>query len=162
MASIENAWIPTSEVKPGEEVPVKVFLRPYRGARLQRTFKLKIPAGLPRGEHRILLSDADTLNRMQNAAGFMNRFIDLPQVVSLINQERTNDKLYVSLVEARPTVYYDDKTLPSLPASVLNVMQTGRSASRPLVSSGESALEQMAIPFDYVINGSYALKVTVK
>jgi hypothetical protein len=162
VARIENAWIPSNEVAPGEEVPVKVFLRPYRGPRIERTFGLRIPAGLARGEHRILLSDAETLNRIESAAGFMNRFIDLPQIVSLINQERGNDKLYVSLVEPRPTVYYDDKTLPSLPASVLNVMQTGRSASRPLVSSGESALEQMAIPFDYVINGSYALKVTVK
>ncbi len=162
IASIENAWIPSNEVAPGEEVSVKVFLRPYRGPRIERTFKLRLPAGLTRGEHRILLSDAETLNRIESVAAFSNRFIDLPQIVSLINQERGNDKLYVSLVEPRPTVYYDDKTLPSLPASVLNVMQAGRSASRPLVSSGESALEQMAIPFDYVVNGSYALKVTVK
>ena len=162
IASIENAWIPSSEVAPGEEVPVKVFLRPYRGPRFERTFTFRIPAGLPRGDHRILLSDAETMNRMQSAAGYMNRFIDLPQLVSLINQERANDKLYVSLVEARPTVYYDDKTLPSLPASVLNVMQTGRSASRPFAASGETALEQMAIPFEYVVSGSYSLKVTVK
>jgi hypothetical protein len=162
IAAIENAWIPTSDVAPGEEVPVKVFLRPYRGPRLERTFKLRIPIGLSKGDHRILLSDSNTLNRMLNAAAFANRFIDLPQVVSLINQERRNDRLYVSLVEARPTVYYDDKTLPSLPASVLNVMQTGRSSMRPFATSGESAMEQMAIPFDYVVSGSYALKVTVK
>ena len=162
IATIENAWVGSSEVEPGQEVSVKVFLRPYRGARFARDFKLRIPAGLAKGDHRILLSDADTLNRMPSAAGFMNRFIDLPQAVSLINQERSNDKLYVSLVEARPTVYYDDKTLPSLPASVLNVMQTGRAASRTFATSGESALVQTAIPFDFVVTGSYALKITVK
>ncbi|MEK7408116.1 MAG: hypothetical protein AAB225_23850 [Acidobacteriota bacterium] len=162
VATIENAWIPVSEVEPGQEVPVRVFLRPYRGQRLDREFKIRIPAGLARGEHRILLSDADTLNRMQSAAGFMNRFIDLPQAVSLINQERSNNKLYVSLVQGRPTVYYDDKTLPSLPASVLNVMQTGRAATRPFATSSESVLEQTAVPFDFIVNGSYALKVTVK
>ncbi len=162
VATIENAWIGLSEVEPGQEVPIKVFLRPYRGRPIEREFKLKIPAGLARGEHRVLLSDSDTLNRMQSAAGFMNRFIDLPQAVSLINQERSNNKLYVSLVQARPTVYYDDKTLPSLPASVLNVMQTGRAATRPFATSSESALEQTAIPFDFVVTGSYALKLTVK
>lgn len=162
IASIENAWIPSSEVEPGEEVPVKVFMRPYRGPRFERNFKFRIPAGLPRGEHRILLSDAETLNRLQTLAGYMNRFIDLPQVVSLLNQERSNDKLYVSLVEPRPTVYYEDKTMPSLPASVLNVMQTGRSSRRPFAASGESAVEQMTVPFDYVVSGSYSLKVTVK
>ncbi len=52
-------------------------------------------------------------------------FIDIKQTVSLMNQERSNNKLYVSLVEPRPTVFYEDKTLPSLPASIMNVMQTG-------------------------------------
>ncbi len=69
IASIENAWIPNSEVDPGAEVPVKVFLRPYRGERIERDFSIKLPAGLSKGDHRILLSDAETLNRMQNAAG---------------------------------------------------------------------------------------------
>jgi hypothetical protein len=162
VASIENAWIPSSEVEAGTQVPVKVFLRPYRGERLERDFMLKIPAGLQKGEHRILLSDADTLNRMQSVASASDRFMDIPQTVSLINQERTNNKLYISLIEPRPTVFYEDKTLPSLPASVMNVMQTGRTASRHLVSSSESAVEQGSLPFDLMIDGSYSLKVTVK
>ncbi len=162
VAAIESAWLGVSEAQPGEEVPIKVFLRPYRGPRITRDFSLRIPPGLAKGEHRILLSDADTLNRIGSVAGFMNRFIDLAQTVSLINQERSNDKLYISLLEARPTLYYNDKTLPSLPASVLNVMQTGREASRSFATSGESALQQMAIPFEYAITGSYALKITVR
>lgn len=162
VASIENAWIATPEARPGEEVPVKVFLRPYRGPRIEREFTVRIPPGLSRGEHRIMLSDADTLNRMQNMAGFMNRYIDLPETVSLINQERSNNKLYVSVLQASPTAYYDDKTLPSLPSSVLNVMQAGRASNRALITSAESAAEQTAIPFDYVISGSYSLKFTVK
>src|SRR5271157_2828351 len=162
VAAIENAWVANPEVQAGDEVPVRVFLRPYRGEPLQREFKVKIPAGLAKGDHRILLSDADTVNRLQNMAGAMNRFIDLPGTVSLLNQERTNNKLYVSLVEASPTAYYDDKTLPSLPASVLNVMQAGRASNRSLFTSPETATEQMALPFDYVVSGSYSLRIHVK
>jgi hypothetical protein len=162
VASIENAWVATPEVRGGQEVPVKVFLRPYRGERLERDFTVKIPLGLAKGEHRILLSDADTVNRMQNMAGYMNRFMDLPQTVSLMNQERSNNKLYVSLVEPSPTAYFDDKTLPSLPSSVLNVMQAGRASNRSMITSPETASEQTALPFDYVVTGSYALKITVK
>lgn len=162
VATIENAWISSGEVDAGTEVPLKVFLRPYRGERIERDFTLKIPAGLAKGDYRILLSDADTLNRMQTVAGLSERFMDIPQTVSLINQERSNNQLYVSLVEPRPTVFYEDKTLPSLPASVMNVMQTGRTASRHFVSSPESAVEQGSIPFDLLIDGSFSLKVTVK
>ena len=162
IAAIENAWIPASEVEAGSEVPLKVFLRPYRGERIEREFHLKIPATLARGEHRIVVSDADTLNRMQSAAGLAARNLDIPQTVSLINQERSNNQLYVSLVDARPTVFMEDKALPSLPASIVNVMQAGRTASRHYISSAESAMEQGSIPFDFVVSGSYTLKITVK
>jgi hypothetical protein len=162
VAAIENAWVARPEVRPGEEVPVTVFLRPYRGGRIQREFTVKIPAGLAKGDHRIVLSDADTANRMQNMAGMMNRFLDLPQTVSLLNQERSNNKLYVSLVESSPTAYFEDKTLPSLPSSVLNVMQAGRAANRSVFTSPETADVQMALPFDYVVSGSYSLRIHVK
>jgi len=162
VATIENAWIANAELRPGDDAAVKVFLRPYRGDRLERQFKVHVPEGLGKGEHRILLSDADTLNRMQSMASYMNRYMDLSETVSVINQERSNNKLYISLLEATPTAYYDDKTMPSLPASVLNVMQAGRASNRPIVTSAESAFEQTSLPFDYVISGSYSLKITVK
>jgi hypothetical protein len=161
-AIIENAWVPASEVEAGSEVPVKVFVRPYRGERIERDFTLKVPAGLPKGEHRVLFSDADTLNRLQSTAAMSEPFIDIKQTVSLINQERSNNKLYVSLIEPRPTVFYEDKTLPSLPASIMNVMQTDRTASRRLQASAESAMEQGSIPFDMLIGGSFSLRITVK
>jgi len=162
VATIETAWVANTDVVAGEEVPVKVFLHPYRGEPIERDFTVKIPEGLAKGEHRILLSDADTVNRMQSIAGMMNRFMDMPQTVSLINQERSNNRLYVSLVESSPTAYYDDKTMPSLPSSVLNVMQAGRSSNRSLITSPETATEQMALPFDYVVTGSYSLRIHVK
>jgi hypothetical protein len=162
VAMIENAWADTSEARAGEDIPVRVFLRPYRGDRIEREIKVHIPAGAARGEQRVLLGDADTLNRMQSFAGSMNRSIDVPQTVSLINQERSNNRLYVALLAASPTAYYDDKMMPSVPASVLNVMQSGRTSSRQLVTSLESASEQASIPFDYVISGSYTLKINVK
>jgi hypothetical protein len=162
VATIENAWTPNTDVRPGEEIPVKVFLRPWRGERIERNFDLKLPAGIARGDHRILISDAEIANRMQSLAFASNRYIDVPQLISLLNQERGNNKLYVSLVASNPTAYYEDKTLPSLPSSVLNVMQAGRNAAQAVLTSPESASEQMSLPFDYVVNGSYTLRITVK
>jgi hypothetical protein len=161
-AAIDYAWTPNTEVDAGTEIPVKVFLRPYRGERIERDVQVKIPAGMPKGEHRILFSDADTLNRMQNAAVLGNRYMDIPETISLLNQERGNSRLYVSLVEGRPTYYADDKTLPSLPASVLNVLQAERTSTRVLVGSPESATEQLAVPIDQMVSGSYSLKINVK
>jgi hypothetical protein len=162
VATVENAWTPSAEVEAGASIPVKVFLRPYRGELIERDVTVKIPAGMPRGDHRIVFSDAETMDRMQHAAAAENRYMNIPETVSLLNQERGNNQLYVSLVEGRPTYYSDDKTLPALPASILNVLETEHTASRALIGSPESAQEQFAIPFDQVVSGSYSLKITVK
>ena len=161
-ATVETGWISESDAQAGSVVTGKVFLRPYRGERIERDFSVKLPAGLAKGQYDILLSDADTLNRFQSAAGKADQFINIPQTISLLNQERSNSNLYISLVEKKPTVFYEDKSLPNLPPSVINVMQTGRSASRSLPSSGESVMEQGSIPFNLVVSGSYSLKISVK
>ena len=109
-----------------------------------------------------MISDADTLNRMQSTAGVMNRFLDLPQTLSLIEQERSNNRLYVSLVQPRPTLYYEDKAMPNMPASVMSVLQSARSSSRPLMSTSETAAEQTSLAFDQVITGSAFVKINVR
>jgi hypothetical protein len=160
-AQVESAWIADDKVNAGSEVSVRVFLRQFRGERIEREVKVKIPAGLARGEHRLLFSDADTLNRFQNIAASLNSFVDIQQTVAALNQERANNRLYVSLIESQPTVYSDEKVMPSVPASVLNVMQSGRSATHQFVSTLESTVEQTSIPFDSVITGSFSLRINV-
>jgi hypothetical protein len=161
VAAIDGAWLSSNEVEAGAQLPLKVFLRPFRGSRIEKELELRIPAGLAKGQYRILLSDADTLNRMQTAAGRANRFIDLSRTISLINQERANNQVYASLLLTGSTVYYDDKVLPSLPPSVLNVMQASGS-SRSFVTSRETTIEQASIPLDCVVTGSHSLTITVK
>jgi hypothetical protein len=142
---------------PGQSVPAALPRRTHRAR-----FQVRIPESLAKGDHRILLSDADTVNRMQNMAGMMSHYLDIRETVSLFNQERSNNRLYVSLLEASPTAYYDDKTMPSLPGSVLNVMQAGRSPGRSFITTPETAVEQTALPFDYVVSGSFSLHIHVK
>ncbi len=162
VATVDSVWTSRAEAAPGENVTIKTYLRPYRGERIERAVTLQIPSGLASGNHRILVSDADTLNRMQSAAGQMNRFLDLPQTLSLFEQERSNNRLYVSIVQPSPTVYYDDKALTNLPGSVANVIQSNRGPGRPLVSVGETASEQIAVDFDQVITGSASAKIRIK
>jgi hypothetical protein len=160
-AQIESAWIADNIVTPGTEVPVKVFLRPCRGDRIERTVNVKIPAGLARGDHELLFSDADTLSRFQNIAQSLNKIEDMPQTVAMLNDERSNNRMYVSLIESQPTIYSDEKVLPSLPASIVNVMQSGKAVNHQFVSVPESAHEQLSVAFDTVVTGNYSLKIHV-
>lgn len=161
VTTVESAWLDNSEIAPGGELTGRVALRPWRGDRVLREFKVKVPENITRGDHRLLLSDSDTLNRTQLMAGMSNRTLDLTQTVSLINQERSNDKLYVSLLDPRPTVYADDRALADVPTSVLNVMQSGR-GGRPMAATAETAHLVESITLDQVVSGNAALRFTVK
>lgn len=161
-ATVESAWMDKTEVDAGEEVNLKVFVQPYRGERIAKTLRVKIPGGLSKGEHRIVLADSDTLNRAPFVAGNANRFIELAQTVSLINQERANTQLYAVITSMKPTVFVDDKSLTSLPGSVMNVLQAGRAPTKPMLTMMESYTEAASIPFDYVVTGNYSLRFTVR
>lgn len=159
---LESAWISANEVSPGDEITVKAYMRPFRGPRVERELKLRIPEGIPKGEHKITLSDGESLNKLQTFFLSQNKFLDLNSALSLLNQERRNTQLFVSLMQTKPTVFYDDKTLPSLPQSVLNVMQAGRTANRMVSSYPETMVSQASIEFDQVVSGSHTLKILVR
>ncbi|MFN8686807.1 MAG: hypothetical protein ACK52Z_01345 [Acidobacteriota bacterium] len=161
-ATVESAWMEKTDLEPGEEVNLKVFVQPYRGERITRSLKIRIPQNLTRGEHRVVLTDADTLNRAPLVAGSANRFIELQQTVNLINAERLNTQLYAVITSVKPTVYLDDKSLTSIPGSVMNVLQSGRAATKPMLTLLESYTEAAAIPFDYAVSGNYSLRFTVR
>lgn len=162
IAAIESAWISQSEITPGETLTVKAFLRPFRGERIEKEIKIKIPEGMPKGEHRVLISDSEVVNQPQRAVPMQQRFLDLNETVSLINQEKSNTALYATLLQMRPTVYSEDKTMPNLPQSVVNIMQTGRSANRMLSTMPETVMAQTSAPLDFVVNGAYSMKILVR
>lgn len=162
IAQVESAWIADNHVDAGTDVPIKVFLRPFRGEQITREIKVKIPAGLPRGEHQILFSDAETLDKFQAIASSLNHFMDIPQTVAMLNQQRSNNRLYVSILDSQPTVYSDEKVLPNLPSSVLNVMQSGRDNSHQFVSAPQSTIQEASVPFDVVVDGNTSLRIFVK
>jgi hypothetical protein len=161
VAAVESAWLDRVEVRPGEELTGRVVLKPWRGERQVKTFKLVVPNSLAKGDHRLLLSDGDTLNRAQMMAAVMHRNLDLGQTISILNQERANNRLYMSLVEARPTVYVDDQAMGALPSSVLGVMQAPR-GGRPLAATPETARPVNSVPIDSIVSGSASVRFTVK
>ena len=72
--------------------------------------------------------------------------------------------LYVSLLEADPEARVADKVMlmPTLPISIMNVME-GMRGNQEMIVSGESSVDETATPsLDYVVSGAQLLTVTVK
>lgn len=163
MASIASIWSEKNEVSPGETLSVKVLLRPYRGSPVISEVPITIPEQATRGTLRILVSDSDTLNRMNRtmAAGPFAQLNSLDELIQLLNKERRNDSLYVTLLQPTPTLLIADKELPNIPLSEINVLELRRNLSGSLLL-GESVVGEWSREENQVIGGQQSLTIIVK
>jgi hypothetical protein len=161
IVTIESALLDSNEVAPGGEIHGRVVLRPWKGPAETREFRLKAPLSIAKGEHHILIADSEVMNRTQFVAGMVNRHLTAPEAVNLLRQERANSQVNITLMESRPSVYEDDRTMAALPSSVLNVLTSARS-SGPVVESAETARASESFSLDAVVTGHLSLRVTVK
>jgi hypothetical protein len=161
-ARLESARTDVTEARPGDQIIVETVLAPYRGERSVRQIAVKIPTSASKGVLRILVSDGDTLDRVSRLNPAFARKLDLASTISLLNKEHANNRVYVSLLEADPEARVADKVMPTLPISIMNVMD-GMRGNQEMIVSGESNVDETATPpLDYVVNGAQLLTVTVK
>jgi hypothetical protein len=161
-ARLESARTSVTEARPGEEIMLETVLAPYRGERIVRQIPVKIPTSASKGTLRILVSDGETLDHIGRSNPAFGRKLDLASTISLLNKEHSNNRVYVSLLEADPEARVADKVMPTLPISIMNVMD-GMRGNQEMIVSGESNVDETATaPLDYVVSGAQLLTVTVK
>ena len=160
-ARLESARTDVTEARPGDEVMVEAVLRPYRGERIVRRIPIRVPTSASKGTLRILVSDGDTLDRIRSSGLPMGRQLDLGSIIAVLNKEHSSDRLYVSLLEADPEAMVQDKVMPTLPLSVMNIMD-GMRGTQDMVVLGESSVNEASTPLDYQVSGAQIITLTVK
>ncbi len=163
-AAIESAWLEKGEAMPGESLRVKVLLRPYRGAPVITEVPITIPAQAAHGSTlRVQVSDADWMNRSVRpfTVGPPGNLAGLEQLITLLNKERRNDRLYVAIFEPTPTLLVEDKELPNAPLSQINVLDH-RNAPGGAQLLRESVAGEWSVPMNEVVAGFTSLTITVK
>jgi SpoIVB peptidase S55 len=162
--TIESAWLEKGEAAPGETLRVRVLLRPYRGpAQVQET-TVRVPDQVTRGTMlRVLVSDADMLNRASRgfAATGAGASASLDQLIALLNRERRNDRLYVGLFAPSPTMLWEDKELPNVPLSQINIVD-GRPAPGTVQVLRESLSSESSIPLGGPVAGVISLNLQIR
>jgi hypothetical protein len=92
----------------------------------------------------------------------MARKLDLASTIAILNKEHSNNRVYVSLLEADPEAMVADKVMPALPLSVMNVME-GMRGTQEMVVLGESQVNEAATPpLDFAVAGAQVLTITIK
>ena len=161
-ARLEAARTDVTEARPGDDIVVETVLRPYRGERIVRQIPIHIPTSASKGPLRILVSDGETLDRMRHGMPMFGRKLGLGPTIALLNKEHANNRVYVSLLEADPEAMVADKVMPTLPLSVMNVME-GMRGTQEMVVLGESSVnEASTTPLEYAVAGGQVLTITVR
>ena len=165
--TVESAWLEKGEAAPGETLKVRVLLRPYRGAARIEETTVRVPDQMARGTTlRVLVSDADWMNRASR--GFVLGGVaggggsdGLDPLIALMNRERHNDRLYVGLFVPAPTLVWDDKELPNVPLSQINVMD-GRPGPGSVQVLRESLASESSIVLGGPVSGLISLSLQIR
>ncbi len=161
-ARLEGARTDLIEARPGDEITIETVLRPYRGEVVVQQISIHIPTSTSKGPLRILVSDGDTLDRIRRTSPLLGRKMDLASTIALLNKQHVNNRVYVSLLEADPEAMVADKVMPTLPLSIMNVMDSMR-GTQEMIVQGESSVNEAATgPLDYVVAGAQVLTITIK
>src|SRR6202035_6190250 len=104
---------------------------------------IHIPTSTSKGQLRILVSDGDTLDHFSRGSSLLGRKLDLASTIAALNKEHVNNRVYVSLLEADPEAMVADKVMPTLPLSIMNVMDSMR-GTQEMIVQGESSVNEAA------------------
>ncbi len=165
VSTIDGAWPDTSEAAPGQTIQVKVLLRSYRGPSELRTIPVTIPQQADRGTTmRILVSDSLSVDRATRPISpftVANQAGGLEQLIHVLNRERRNNRLYVTLLQPTTTLLLEDKELPNAPLSAVNVLDQRRGS--PIATAlRESLAGEWSLPTEGVVSGAVSISIRIK
>jgi hypothetical protein len=151
-ATIERVWLGTTDVQRGKTVPVKILLNPWRGEPFVRTMDVDIPLNAE-GPLTLVVADGTRFGQWEQREQRASlRPASVDQMVKVLNASRRSNRIYIRLVGRDTGAVVNGEVMPSLPSSVLTVMQgdRGTSANPPIQSSVLGAWE---IPMDHAVEG---------
>ncbi len=160
-ATLERVWLDAARPRAGQQVPLRVLSRNYRGAELLKTIMIDLPAHAT-GRLRLRVSDGASLTQQERQEGYRHEAADtLPQLIRNLNETRRNNRIYVRLTRAHAGAVDRGEPMPALPGSVLAVLDGNRS-SGGLGRLRSATLGEWEIVTDHVVSGSRTLTVNVE
>src|SRR5262245_7105104 len=159
-ADIDGVELETETLAPGETLRANIFLRPYRGLRQRVSLSLPLPKDLPEGNYTATVCDDLTNARAELRD---NPTLSNPQSTEQVFESvkvqtaarRTN--LVLRLPVSGSGVAMGAKTLPHLPASMVQILGNSRRSGAQTIATALVAKQ----PNEWIIQGGDTIRFTV-
>jgi hypothetical protein len=126
-ADIVEVWLDKAEVRPGDDVKVKVMYRPYLGEKQVEEFAVKIPEDFKSNQIQFMVGGGQEISRLEYAQfGRAYQPDSLDQLVALVGNLRSNDRIYLKAFSNDQSLLMKGQFLSSLPASVFSVLSSSQ------------------------------------
>ena len=150
-----------SFVHAGDTIVVEATVRSWQQPPRNVRIPVQLPARLPVGNVRVLISDATTLDRTMDQPKGSNRPLDLETVLAQQSRQHSADRIYVSLLSPEAQAGVAGQVLTGLPLSMANALEPVRT-TQEISLNGESAELAADAPAGGVLSGFQILNVYVQ
>ena len=162
--TLEQARVVSGDIiHAGDTVEIEATLRPWQQPERNVRVAIKLPARIPSGNLRLLVSDGATLDRtlQQPHLGPGTPPADLQTVLAQARSQHPVDRIYVSLLAPETQAEINGQTLTSIPLSMANALEPLRN-SQTVGLNGESAEVAGEAPAGGVLSGFQILNVHIE
>jgi hypothetical protein len=160
-AELESAQASKVEIHAGDTVTLEATIRPWHGDLRNVQIPVTLPANLPEGPVRLLVSDGSTLDRLLQPPQFNAQPLDISATIAQLNSTHPSDRLYVTLLAPEAQAAVDGHTLTAIPLSMANVLAPLKD-NNGMALNGESAMPMASLPIDAVISGMQVVTLQVE
>jgi len=161
-AEIARIWTDRVEVRAGDTIDLAVSLKPYRQAEVVKHFSITIPDDTLPGRLTLLVADATTMAlEEQGMLQGGRRPRNLQQLVDQINDMRASDKIYVQLSRPAEGAMFGGQPMPTLPASVLEVLLAGQTSGETVRLRRTTIFEEEN-SVDMLVTGEHRIELRVR
>jgi hypothetical protein len=158
---LESVISSATRVHPGDSITIDATVRPYHGEPRNVRIPITLPASLPEGPLRVVVSDGATLDRITQSSRGNTRPLDISASIAQMNSLHDNDRLYVTLLEPSAQAVLDGRTLAALPISMANVFEPLR-GNQEMTLNGESALPVGSVAAGGMLTGQQVISLQVE
>jgi hypothetical protein len=160
-AELLEVWLDRNEVRPGDQIKLKAVYKTYQGQKQTEEFDLTIPEDLDAKTLHFVVGSGQDISRQEYVQyGKAYKPDSLEQIVSLLNNLRSNDRIYVKTFLTEPTLVMKGRSLYKLPSSAYSILSSSQTiGSSQRVNS--LVLSEDSRPIDYFLTGTkyFAVKV---
>lgn len=164
LATVQRIEVDKTVVKPGDKIGLTVYVKEFQGKEIKLQRDLYVPNDIESKRLTIFAGGGDLLRQLEFRSSPQKfRPRNFEQLIELLQERRKNNFLFIQIRENNRGVTVGGEEFPSLPPSILSVMNVQKSSGNVVVLR-ERVLNEESVQLDFSISGgrSIALKVEPK